>query len=79
MAPVTFEPRVLTLLSGIVPNTFQRVVVCNNSHTNTVRFSLYGNVLPEWVRVTTPWSGLIAPRGTTEIVCECVSEEADRW
>lgn len=77
VAPVTFSPRVVALLSSVQPAAVQLVTVCNRSPTNTVRFSLTGNEFPAWASVA-PVEGFIAPLSEVVLQFTCHCEEADK-
>lgn len=74
--PVSFSPRTVTLLSGFNPERTQSVEVLNHSPTHSVKFGIFSDSLPGWMRVSVS-EGVIAPGQVVKIEVECCSPEAD--
>lgn len=76
-SPVTFAPKYVALLTTTDLSTVPKLELFNNSTTNTVRFSLAGTRLPEWV-VVAPIEGLIPPGGKVALEFTQNNEAADK-
>ena len=76
-APVSFSPKYIALLSTIDATSAPILDVRNNSSTNTVRFSVAGSSLPEWVAVS-PKEGIIPPGGIVSLTFSQNNDAADK-